>query len=213
MKRQLPLALVFIFGFAMIIQYFIPHQASEWVNAFLMDWMMIIGVFALALGIWSLTKVSWDKVKHKKDNWQYAIVTLGGLFLMIFFGFDYFRNFSTAVGSDNYMYVQFYRYIVIPIQATMFSLLAFFISSAAYRAFRARSLLATLLLIAALVIMLRFNPLLGPLQSVMEDFSVWLLNVPNMAAKRAIVIGVGLGMVATALKVILGIERAYLGRD
>ena len=42
MKRQLPLAMVFIFGFAMIIQYFIPHQKSEWVNAFLMDWMMII---------------------------------------------------------------------------------------------------------------------------------------------------------------------------
>lgn len=205
--------MVFIFGFAMIIQYYIPHQASEWVNAFLMDWMMIIGVFALALGIWSLTKVSWDKVKNKRPNWQYSAVTLAGLFIMIFFGFDYFRHFSTAVGSDNYMYRHFYQYIVIPIQATMFSLLAFFIASAAYRAFRARSLLATLLLIAALVIMLRFNPYLGPIQPIMEKFSVWLLNVPNLAAKRAIVIGVGLGMVATALKVILGIERAYLGKD
>jgi len=205
--------MVFVSGFAMIIQYFIPHQASEWVNAFLMDWMMIIGVFALALGIWSLIKVSWDKIKYKKPNWEYAIVTLAGLFLMIFFGFDYFRHFSTPIGSDNYMYVHFYRHIVIPIQSTMFSLLAFFIASAAYRAFRARSLLATLLLIAALVIMLRFNPLLGPIQPIMEKFSVWLLNVPNLAAKRAIVIGVGLGMVATALKVILGIERAYLGKD
>jgi len=213
MKRQLPLMMVFVSGFAMIIQYFIPHQASEWVNAFLMDWMMIIGVFALALGIWSLIKVSWDKIKYKKPNWEYAIVTLAGLFLMIFFGFDYFRHFSTPIGSDNYMYVHFYRHIVIPIQSTMFSLLAFFIASAAYRAFRARSLLATLLLIAALVIMLRFNPLLGPIQPIMEKFSVWLLNVPNLAAKRAIVIGVGLGMVATALKVILGIERAYLGKD
>jgi hypothetical protein len=178
-----------------------------------MDWMMIIGVFALALGIWSLTKVSWDKVKNKKSNWQYAIITLAGLFLMIFFGFNYFQNFTTAVGSTNYMYVHFFEYIVIPIQATMFSLLAFFISSAAYRAFRARNLLSTLLLIAALIIMLRFNPFLGPIQPIMEKFSVWLLNVPNMAAKRAIVIGVGLGMVATALKVILGIERAYLGKD
>ncbi len=213
MKRQLPLAMVFIFGFLMIIQYFIPHEYSEWVNAFLMDWMMIIGVFALALGLWSLTRVSWDKVRQKKPNWGYSIVTLAGLFLMMFFGFDYFRHFSTAVGSDNYMYIHFYRHIVIPIQATMFSLLAFFIASAAYRAFRARSLLATLLLVAALVIMLRFNPFLGPLQPIMEEFSVWLLNVPNLAAKRAIVIGVGLGMVATALKVILGIERAYLGKD
>jgi len=52
MKRQFPLAMVFIFGFLMIVQYFIPHEDSEWVNKFFMDWMMIIGVFALALGIW-----------------------------------------------------------------------------------------------------------------------------------------------------------------
>lgn len=213
MKRQIPLMMVFIFGILMIIQYFIPHEYSEWVNAFFMDWIIIIGIFALALGIWSLVRVSWDKIKNKKANWQYAVITLAGLFVMVFFGFDYFRHFFTTEGSTNYMYVHFYQSIVIPIQATMFSLLAFFIASAAYRAFRARSLLATLLLLSALIIMLRFNPFLGPLQPVMEKFSLWLLNVPNLAAKRAIVIGVGLGMVATALKVILGIERAYLGKD
>jgi len=213
MKRQIPLLLVFVFGFVMIIQYFIPHEYSEWVNEFFLAWIYIIGIFALALGIWSLIRVSWDKIKYKKPNWQYAVITLLGLFVMILFGFDFGRHFFSSEGLDNYMFVSFYQSILIPIQATMFSMLAFFIASAAYRAFRARSLLATLLLLSALIIMLRFNPYLGFIREYMESLAVWLLNVPNLAAKRAIVIGVGLGMVATALKVILGIERAYLGKD
>lgn len=213
MKRQLPLFLVLIFGLFGIVQYFIPHEKSEWMYEFLLDWIYIIGIFALALGIWSLMRVSWDKIKHKRQNWQYSIVTLTGLFAMIFFGFNYFRDIFNSTGLQNYMFRAFFDYIMIPIQATMFSLLAFFIASAAYRAFRARSLLATLLLISALIIMLRFNPYLGFIGDYMERTALWLLNVPNLAAKRAIIIGVGLGMVATSLKVILGIERAYLGKD
>lgn len=212
MKRQLPLVLVFIFGVFMIFQYFVPHESSEWIFEFLLDWIYIIGIFAMALAIWSLVRVSWDKIKHRRENWQYAVMTLLGLFLMVLFGFDYGRHFFSAEGLQNFMFRHFFDYIMIPIQATMFSLLAFFIASAAYRAFRARSLLASLLLIAALIVMLRFNPYL-PFPEYFEKTASWLLNVPNLAAKRGIIIGVGLGIVATALKVILGIERNYLGKD
>lgn len=113
---------------------------------------------------------------------------------------------------SNYFYRSFFDYIMIPIQSTMFSLLAFYIASAAYRAFRARTLLSTILLVAALIIMIRFVPL-GPISDGVSALSGWLLKVPNMAAKRAIFIGVGLGMVATAVKVLLGVERGYMGRD
>jgi len=46
----------------------------------------------------------------------------------------------------------------------------------------------------------------------MSKTSAWIMNVPNLAAQRAIVIGIGLGIVATALKVVLGIERGYMGK-
>jgi hypothetical protein len=273
MKRQLPLALVFLFGVFMIFQYFVPHEKSEYVYEFLLDWIYIIGIFALALGIWSLFRVSVERIKLRKEGATYSYVALIGLYLMIAFGFtaatgdggalstsyyiwlllgvvclalvmraraetasgrkkllalgtlvflvgfvlmsifddSWAYHFYTAEGLSNPMFRIFFDYVMMPILATMFALLAFFIASAAYRAFRARNLLATLLLLAALLVMCRFNPYLPGIDFIAKA-SNWLMNVPNLAAQRAIVMGVGLGMVATALKVILGIERGYMGK-
>jgi len=207
MKREIPLAIVFISGVFMAVQFFIPHANSEYIYEFVMDWTIIIGIFAVPLGIWSLARVSVSKIKRKSENWQYSVVILAGLFGMIFFGTGFMG------GVESYMFRNFFNHVMIPLHATMFSLLAFFIASAAFRAFRARTALATVLLLSAIVLMLRFNPYMGPLGPIDADAASWILNYPNMAAKRAIIIGIGLGMVATALKVILGIERQYLGSD
>ncbi len=207
MKKEIPLAIVFVAGVFMAVQFFVPHAGSEWIYEFVMEWTIIIGIFALALGIWSLLRVSTTKIKRKMENWPYAVVLLAGLVSMIIFGMGFMG------GVESYMFRHFFNHVMIPLHATMFSLLAFFIASAAFRAFKARSALATVLLISALVLMLRFNPYLGPVGDLDADLASWILNVPNLAAKRAIIIGIGLGMVATALKVILGIERSYMGSD
>ena len=89
MKRQIPFVLVFLAGAFMAFQYYVPHESSEFVYEFLLDWTMIIGIFALALGIWSLYQVSVDKIKLRKENWAYSYVTLIGLFIMVLFGFTY----------------------------------------------------------------------------------------------------------------------------
>ena len=94
----------------------------------------------------------------------------------------------------------------------MFALLAFYIASASFRAFRARNVEAALLLIAAILIMIGKVPLGETVWSGFTDLQQWIQDFPNTAAKRAIMIGVGLGMASTVLKLMLGIERAYLGR-
>ncbi len=214
MKKEIPLFIVLITGTFMAIQFFVPHGTSEYVYEYMLDWTIIIGIFALALGIWSFIRVNTDKIRRKAENWQYAIIAIAGLVAMTLFGTTAMTLLGAeSTGLESYMFRHFFNYIMIPIHSTMFSLLAFFIASAAFRAFRAHSALATLLLLSALIIMLRFNPYLGPLGSLDAKLASWIINVPNLAAKRAIIIGIGLGMVATALKVILGIERSYMGKD
>ena len=77
----------------------------------------------------------------------------------------------------------------------------------------AAGILAAVLLLTAFVLMLRMIPLPEPLSTWNNDLVRWILEVPNMAAKRAIIIGVALGAIAYSMKIILGIERGYMGKD
>jgi len=189
----------------MIVQYFIPSEESSWLFTYANDWVIVIGIFALALGIWSLLRSEFRKLKNPKER-LYAAVLLFGYFIMIFTGL---KRENLQSGS---LMMDIFENVLIPIQATIFSLLAFYIASAAYRAFRARTVLATILLLTAFIIMARLLPL-GPISEVNQYGVSWILAIPNMAAKRAITMGVGLGAIATCIKIILGIERTYLGHD
>jgi FlaA1/EpsC-like NDP-sugar epimerase len=204
MKKQIPIYFVLVSGIVMIIQYFIPSEESEWFFTYANDWVIVIGIFALALGIWSLLRTEAKKLKDPKERF-FAGTVLFGYFIMVLTGL-------TNEMRIGYLHTQLFDNILIPIQATIFSLLAFYIASAAYRAFRARTLLATILLLTAFIVMLRLIPL-GSFSALNQSAVAWILSVPNMAAKRAIAVGVGLGAIATCIKIILGIERTYMGHD
>ena len=211
MRREIPLIIVFIFGLFMIVQFFIPHRNAAYLYQEFNNWTIIIGIFTMIVGIGSLVSVHYSKIRFRKEGWGYSAVTIVALFGMSAIGL--------FGGTENDLFLHLYRYGLSPVTATMFSLLAFFIASAAYRAFRARNVIATLLLLAAVVVMLGRVPVGEiisswlPVWIRLPKIADFLLNVPNVAAKRAIYIGVGLGVAAVSLKIILGIERTWLGGD
>lgn len=117
-----------------------------------------------------------------------------------------------------------YEYFVRPLQATMFCLLAFYVASAAFRAFRARSAESSVLLLTAFIILLGRTYVGTAMTSFLPDqgfwsffqvpeLSTWIMVVFNTAGTRAIMIGIALGIISTSLKIILGIDRSYLGSD
>lgn len=118
---------------------------------------------------------------------------------------------DTLEVSESSLKMWIYFKVFAPLQATMFSLLAFYVASAAFRAFRARSFEATLLLVAAAVVMLGQVKLGQQLTgNLAADTQKFLMDNVVRAAERAIVIGASLGVLATGLRIVLGLERSYL---
>ena len=204
MRRQVPLAICFIIGFAMVVQFFIRHPVSRLFFTGVQDWLIIIFSFSLVLGTGSLIRLHVGKIRRKSQDWPFSIVAMAGLVGMLLAGI------VTGIEEGSF-FMRLFEHVQIPLQSTMFSILAFYVASAAYRAFRARSFSATLLLVAAIIVMLGRVPIGNFIWSGMGSFTEWILDFPNMAAKRGIMIGVGFGMISTALKIILGIERSYIG--
>ena len=198
--------LTFLVGATLIAIFFIPDYRAQAVNSELLLWATIVYAFALILGSISLWNNHARKIRQKNAGWPYSVVTLAALAAVTGLGIWKGIDETSPVGK-------IYVTVNSPLASTMFALLAFFIASAAFRAFRARNVEATLLLVTAVIMMIGRVSIGEYLWSGFPALTEWLLDVPNLAAKRAIAIGVGLGAISTALKIILGIERGYLGKS
>ncbi|RKX69734.1 hypothetical protein DRP43_04085 [candidate division TA06 bacterium] len=204
MKRKLPLMIVMILGIGMIIQYFIPHPISKAIYKQSIDWVIIISAFYLVLGVGGILILNYHKIKRKKEGWWLSVLTIVALFTTAIIGL--FGGVQNGT-----LFMNIFLYVQLPLQAAMFSLLAFYIASAAFRAFRARTPEATILLLTATIVMLGRVPIGSLLYKGMPNIAEWILSTVSLAAQRGILLGVGLGSIATSMKIILGIERAYLG--
>lgn len=215
MRREAPLIITAIAGLIFIIQFFIPHSPLNQVQDLFNDWVNVIAGFAIVLGILNLLLVNSNKMYSRKKGWPYAIFTILGFLGITIVGFAFSggRAFQNPGTPFYWIYINIY----FPLNSTMFALLAFFVASASYRAFRARNKEATLLLIAATILMLGRVPLGEYLSSWLPEgyrlssLSDWIMDFPQTAGQRAIMIGIALGIISTSLRIILGIERTYLG--
>lgn len=213
LRRTLPLIVALTFGLIGIAIYYIPHSGAQRMEQELSLWLRIVSAFAFFLGLLSLLSFHWQRIRQRQAGWGYSLVahlSFGLTFLFTLYN-DGKGPFAPQAETGAYQWI--YQNVQVPCGATMFSILAFFIASAAYRTFRARTSEATILLVAAVVVMLGRVPIGAYLSDYLPAAAQWLMDVPNLAAKRGILLGVSLGAIATALRIIFGIERSYLGAE
>jgi len=219
-RLRIPLVICFVMGLLAFTQEFIPHP---WAGAFRQEmttWFRIMGGFGMFLGAYSLLHMHVTRIRRKMRGWGYSVFVFLGASAMIVSGVteEIIVALRPYPQPDAFSLFQWlYDYVQVPCGATVFSLLAFFMASAAVRTFRARNAEAALLLVAAIVVMFGRVPMSEYLGSLFGAPGLFpksadlLMEYPNMAAKRGILLGISLGMISQSLRILFGIERAYLG--
>jgi len=214
-KREVPLFLTAVVGILMILSFFVPHQSVSVPSHFLQVSAVIVMAFGYVLGGANVLRVNLDVIGKRQPGWAYKLVLVLSLLATVAIGAIEGPGFLEPGRRSRWIYDVVYS----PMSATMFALLAFFLASAAFRAFRVRTVEAGLLAVAALIVMVGRVPVGEALTGFLPEpvrlpaVQEWVMDVPQNAAKRAILIGAALGVMATGLRVILGIERSYLGGE
>ena len=216
-----PRMITFTVATVLIVAMFVPPL--EPIREEFSNFFNIIAAFAFVLGAASLLGVHWRRIRRRVRGWGYSIVCMASFLITLIVGLLKLGSPGGIGGSaiaEGSPFAWIFDYVFTPIDATLFSLLAFYVASAAFRAFRVRNAEATIMLVTAFLLLLG-RTFLGNLVTAwlppeMEPFELpnlvqWIMYVPMTAGSRAIMIGVALGTIATSLKIILGIDRPYLG--
>jgi hypothetical protein len=205
MKREIPRLISMAAGIFVLIGFFVPHPAIRTTYDDIQQWVIIVVAFTYVLGMANIMRINLKQIGARSKDWPYKVALVAGVVITMAVGFSEGTKYLDDGTRFSWIYNTFYS----AMSATMFSLLAFFIASAAFRAFRVRTVEAFLLAVAAFILMLGRVPIGNAIHPVLPQAAEWLMNIPQNAAKRGILMGAALGVMATGFRIILGIERTY----
>ncbi|MFN3649871.1 MAG: hypothetical protein ACK47B_09830 [Armatimonadota bacterium] len=246
-KRVLIIGLTFVAGLFYVLEFFVPPDpVTE--AALLGPWNLtdtvgtigrvtqVVAGFTFLLGVFNLARIHGNNIRRLRAGWHNSAAFFVAFLAMTITAvwrdwntwfpanpvftplwINDIRPENAALPHDAYTLL--FQGLWRNLEATMFSILAFYIVSAAYRAFRVRSGEAAVLMIVAVILMMGQVPLgmaltnwippePGPFAILrIESFSQYVLVAINGPVQRAIEFGIGLGSLAMALRIWLSLER------
>lgn len=204
-RRELPLFLTAILGIMAFADYFLDIPTLRTTVSDLQVWLIILAAFAMFMGVINLTIVH-GRVVLRDRNPTRRILSAWTIFLMYLMALLGLLPPITAHPSYRWLYLT----TVAALDPTVYSILAFYITSASYRAFRARNLETTIFLTAGIILILYNAPIGGYIHPGIVTLGSWVMGVPIVAGQRAIMVGAAIGAVALAIRTFTGRESAWL---
>jgi len=202
-SKQVNLAILvasFMIGF---VPYFIKIPQIYEFTVSLTNVASVVGQFTIVIALYSQYRRSLKFIREKRKGWVYNIYLLALMSLMVLMGF--------TLGEHSASYMWLVNSIVAPCSSVVYGILAFYMFSAGARAFRARSLKASLLLVAGVIVLLYQAPLTGAVFPGISPYAVFLTGTVGMSLSRMFAIAIITGAIMLNVRMLTGRELAFLG--
>lgn len=181
---------------------------SDWITS-VNNFFIVLGAMAWGMGLISLAMVHSSNIRRRRPEWYGSVlffVAVGG---GIVAGLGYGAQEGWLKEANDVVF----HYLLRPMSSTVFSLLAFHMATASYRAFRVKSGEAALMMTSAFIVMLGQIPIGLWLTHSLPSFlqlpvmAQWILYIANSAAVRGMWFGMMVGAIAVGLRFWLSLER------
>lgn len=204
-KTTGPIVLGFLCALVVILSNFVEFTSLSNLAGEIKNFASIIAAFALFLGLFGIIRLHSNNVIKRDPQMLYSASLLGVLIIFLVVGLAY------GQGSPEFLWI--YDTIYGPLTATTYALLAFWVCSAAYRAFKIKNLESGILVICGVLVFFGVTPISAVISPFFTSANTFISNVINVAGQRGLTIGIGIGILSFGLQIILGLERSWMGAD
>lgn len=208
--RALAVALAIVSGLTVLLDRFVSHPLVDAAASTLVDWAVLLAALALLAGLLNLALWHSRQVARPTGSRVALSRRLASLALVVILLITLAAGLLHPQGPASPLSSWLFQFLQAPLQATLFSLLAFYLLSASYRALRPGGPLGRwgmLVMLAATITMLAQLP--GEQSDWLLTARAWLVSGPTLAAVRGVLLGIALGAAVTGLRVVLGLSRPY----
>ncbi|HZQ07391.1 MAG TPA: hypothetical protein VFD70_12500, partial [Anaerolineae bacterium] len=202
LRRQLiPVGVAIGVGLVVLLGQFISNASLDNIIGALISWGAIVAAFALLLGLANVVVFHVGRILARDAQMPFSILILASAIVVFLFVLP-----SGGAGSASQWIL---RYVYQPLEASFLALLVFFIATAIYRALRMRTWEMALFAISAVIVLVGSVPFIQVVAPILPSAKDWVVNVPALAGVRGILLGVALGIIATGVRLLTGIDRPY----
>ena len=189
-------------GILLLISLFVPQL--DILRSSILGWAILLAAVALLLGLANLFQVHLHKIRSKEKS-VYSFVLIAGMIVSFLI--------TVLQGRQGVLADWLFNIVQVPLESSLMALLAISLTLVAAKLIQERKDIGSLIFVATLVlILLGSAPIFGfdlPLFSAV--ITPFITRVLSLGGLRALLIGVGLGTLATGIRILMGSDRPFSG--